>query len=181
MSATNTPTENIAIPNIKKSYTYGIRYWLNRPENEPNPETEQTPTEMEVNPKHNENESETDIFSMDDSEELNSTDESIEEISDDWSEEFKNKKSCCDILRGRLYRVAGKKYTPLVTYYEIEVDKQWEKAEKIYNEKCTTDNINQTVDYYLREIFNNMGWIFFGMFLARTQKVNIPVYITDCQ
>ena len=125
---------------------------------------------------------EEEIFSMDDSEECESddTDDSIGVVPDDWEEVARKKQSCCYILTSRLCKFTNKDYTPLVAQYEVEMDKQWKNAEKFYNDKCTADNFNKTVDYYLKQVFQNIGWVFFGMFLAKTQKVNVPVYIANC-
>ncbi len=174
----STPSENIDIPQFiveKNEDRSGLFYMLN-----PFKSYSVKNTLVEDPDSISKEE---DIFSMDDSEDCESSESSVGETPDDW-EEVADKKSCCDILTRRFERITGKHYTPLVTYYEIKVDKQWKKAEKIYNEKCTTDNFNQTVNYYIRELFNNIGWVIFGMFMSTTQKVNVPVPVlvyTDCQ
>ena len=50
-------------------------------------------------------------------------------------------------------------------------------VEKFYNDKCTVDNFNQTVDYYLRRVAQNIGWICLGLALGTTQRKEIPIYI----
>ena len=122
---------------------------------------------------------EEEIFSMDDSEECDS-DDSIGVVPDDWEEVARKKQSCCYILTNRLSKFTNKDYTPLVAQYEVEVDKQWKMAEKFYNDKCTVDNFNQTVDYYLRRVAQNIGWICLGLALGTTQKKVPPVYMLNC-
>ena len=125
---------------------------------------------------------EEEIFSMDDSEECESdgSDDSIGVVPDDWEEVARKKQSCCYVLTRRLSKYTNKDYTPLVAQYEVEVDKQWKMAEKFYNDKCTVDNFNQTVDYYLRRVAQNIGWICLGLALGTTQKKVPPVYMLNC-
>ena len=125
---------------------------------------------------------EEEIFSMDDSEECESdgSEDSIGVVPDDWEEVARKKQSCCYILTTRLSKFTNKDYTPLVTQYEVEIDKQWKMAEKFYNDKCTAENFNQTVDYYLKQAFQNIGWICFGLALGTTQKKVQPVYMLNC-
>ena len=125
---------------------------------------------------------EEEIFSMDDSEECESdgSDDSIGVVPDDWEEVARKKQSCCYILTTRLSKFTNKDYTPLVTQYEVEIDKQWKMAEKFYNDKCTVDNFNQTVDYCLRRVAQNIGWICFGLALGTTQTKVPPVYMLNC-
>jgi len=128
---------------------------------------------------------EDEIFSMDDSEECESdvTDDSIDSIGvvpDDWEEVARKKQSCCYILTNRLSKFTNKDYTPLVAQYEVEIDKQWKMAEKFYNDKCTAEKFNQTVDYYLKQAFQNIGWICFGLALGTTQTKVPPVYMLNC-
>lgn len=128
---------------------------------------------------------EEEIFSMDDSEgcESDESDTSVDSIGvvpDDWEEVARKKQSCCYILTRRLSKFTNKDYTPLVAQYEVEIDKQWKHAEKFYNDKCTADNFNKTVDYYLKQAFQNIGWICFGLALGTTQKRVPPVYMLNC-
>ena len=125
---------------------------------------------------------EDEIFSMDDSEECESdvSDDSIGVVPDDWEEFARKKQSCCYILTAQLSRFTNKDCTPLVTQYEVEIDKQWKMAEKFYNDKCTAENFNQTVDYYLKQAFQNIGWICFGLALGTTQTKVPPVYMLNC-
>ena len=166
-------SDNIDIPQpkveeVKDKAHSGLWYSLN-PFSAAKEETKLVPTPLK----------EEEIFSMDDSEECESdqSDDSIGVVPEDWEEVARKKQSCCYILTTRLSKFTNKDYTPLVTQYEVEIDKQWKMAEKFYNDKCTVDNFNQTVDYYLRRVAQNIGWICLGLALGTTQKKEIPIYI----
>ena len=167
-------SENIDIPQanveeVKEKIHSGLWYSLN-------PWAKKKETTMVENPLKEE-----EIFSMDDSEDCSSddSDDSIGVVPEDWEEVARNKKNCCYVLTRQFSKFTNKDYTPLVAQYEIEIDKQWKNAEKFYNDKCTVDNFNQTVDYYLRTAFQNIGWVCLGLSLGSTQK-RAPVYIMNC-
>ena len=167
-------SENIDIPQpnveeVKEKIHSGLWYSLN-------PWAKKEQTTMVENPLKEE-----EIFSMEDSEGCSSdeSDDSIGVVPEDWEEVAKKKQNCCYILTRRLSKFTNKDYTPLVAQYEVQVDKQWKMAEKFYNDKCTVDNFNQTVDYYLRSAFQNIGWVCLGLALGSTQK-RAPVYIMNC-
>jgi len=166
----NIPPSNTSKPNGRSGIWFALNPFASKEVN--------TPVQEEAAVS-----SEDEIFSMEDSENIDSSEDDFEnQIPEDWQEIDSKRKNCCSVLsKISLLAYPAKNYTPLITQYEVEIDKHWRDAEKLYNKHCTVENLNQTVDYYMKELFHNIGWVFFGMFLAKTQKVNIPVYITDCQ